>query len=144
MKKRKRLRRWQQKIRNQLQAARSQSTPPVLPCCLESLERRVLMSAAAWDAPTVDVNAPAYMSSLSVAQVGESSLSEVALGEAAGQPDLVVSDLQVDFYTEDWIQYDFTVTNVGDGPANLDGPTGASPRQCECPGVSVGRHRVQQ
>jgi len=59
---------------------------------------------------------------------GHYSLSEVAFGvePASGGPDLIVQDLEViDHATYD-IAYRYTIKNVGDGPANLDGPTGVN------------------
>jgi subtilase family serine protease len=40
-----------------------------------------------------------------------------------GQPDLVVSSLVVTGFTLNSISYTYTITNIGTGPANLDGPT---------------------
>ena len=42
------------------------------------------------------------------------------------QPDLVVTDLTIDSYNQGLINYTFTITNVGTGPADLDGPTTAN------------------
>ena len=38
-------------------------------------------------------------------------------------PDLVVSSLSAKFIAPNRIQYSWTITNVGTGPANLEGPT---------------------
>lgn len=42
------------------------------------------------------------------------------------EPDLVVRNLTIREVTTDAVFYDFTVTNVGDAPANMDGPTNAA------------------
>jgi subtilase family serine protease len=41
-------------------------------------------------------------------------------------PDLVVSSLSAKFIAPNRIQYSWTITNVGTGPANLEGPTPAN------------------
>lgn len=41
-------------------------------------------------------------------------------------PDLVVSSLSAKFIAPNRIQYSWTITNVGTGPANLEGPNPAS------------------
>ena len=41
-------------------------------------------------------------------------------------PDLVVSSLSAKFIAPNRIQYSWTITNVGTGPANLEGPSPAS------------------
>jgi hypothetical protein len=41
-------------------------------------------------------------------------------------PDLVISSLSAKFIAPNRIQYSWTITNVGTGPANLEGPTSAS------------------
>jgi len=41
-------------------------------------------------------------------------------------PDLVVSALSAKFIAPNKVQYSWTITNVGTGPANLDGPNPAS------------------
>ncbi|MBU1169326.1 MAG: hypothetical protein KKD44_07155 [Proteobacteria bacterium] len=46
--------------------------------------------------------------------------------DQAGTPDLVVTALDVTSWTSGGIQYSYTITNEGDGPANLDGPTDAN------------------
>jgi hypothetical protein len=38
-------------------------------------------------------------------------------------PDLVISSLSAKFIAPNKIQYSWTITNVGTGPANLEGPT---------------------
>ena len=61
-------------------------------------------------------------------RVYDRALSEGELAElgSSGQPDLIVQELEViDHATYD-IAYRYTIKNVGDGPANLDGPTGVN------------------
>jgi subtilase family serine protease len=41
-------------------------------------------------------------------------------------PDLVVSSLSAKFIAPNKVQYSWTITNVGTGPANLEGPTPAN------------------
>jgi hypothetical protein len=41
-------------------------------------------------------------------------------------PDLVISSLSAKFIAPNRIQYSWTITNVGTGPANLEGPNPAS------------------
>ena len=41
-------------------------------------------------------------------------------------PDLVISSLSAKFITPNKVQYSWTITNVGTGPANLEGPNPAS------------------
>ncbi|MEM7127434.1 MAG: CARDB domain-containing protein [Chloroflexota bacterium] len=41
----------------------------------------------------------------------------------APKPDLIVESLAVDSFTADSISYSYTIKNVGEGAANLDGPT---------------------
>ena len=41
-------------------------------------------------------------------------------------PDLVVSSLSAKFIAPNKVQYSWTITNVGTGPANLEGPNPAS------------------
>jgi|GEM_PF-6198693 len=43
------------------------------------------------------------------------------------EPDLVVRDLSIQAVTTDAVFYNYTITNVGDAPANMDGPTNANP-----------------
>ena len=38
-------------------------------------------------------------------------------------PDLVVTSLQVDSWTSEQIFYTYTISNIGEEPVNLDGPT---------------------
>jgi hypothetical protein len=47
-----------------------------------------------------------------------------AVGRVSAQPDLIVTDLEVTSYTETDIYYSYTIKNVGDEPAVLEGPTG--------------------
>lgn len=48
-----------------------------------------------------------------------------ATPEGTALPDLVVSELSVVSFSETTIRYQYTLTNVGEGPALLDGPTEA-------------------
>jgi len=41
-------------------------------------------------------------------------------------PDLVISSLSAKFIAPNKVQYSWTITNVGTGPANLEGPTPAN------------------
>jgi hypothetical protein len=41
-------------------------------------------------------------------------------------PDLVISSLSAKFIPPNKVQYSWTITNVGTGPANLEGPTPAN------------------
>ena len=41
-------------------------------------------------------------------------------------PDLVISSLSAKFIAPNRVQYSWTITNIGTGPVNLDGPTAAN------------------
>ncbi|MEY2488178.1 MAG: hypothetical protein QOC70_120 [Verrucomicrobiota bacterium] len=41
-------------------------------------------------------------------------------------PDLVISSLSAKLVTPNSVKYSWTITNVGSGPANLDGPTASN------------------
>lgn len=43
------------------------------------------------------------------------------------RPDLVISSLSARLVGPNSVRYSWTITNVGNAPANLDGPTGANP-----------------
>jgi hypothetical protein len=50
----------------------------------------------------------------------------LASGQVSAQPDLIVSELSVTSYAANYIYYSYTIKNVGDVPAILEGPTGVS------------------
>jgi hypothetical protein len=52
--------------------------------------------------------------------------TRVAGTATTAQADLVVSSLSVSSWSAGRIDYDYTITNIGDAAANLDGPTDAS------------------
>ncbi len=59
-------------------------------------------------------------------------------------PDLVISSLSAKFIAPNKIQYSWTITNVGIGSANLNGPTPSHCGQRECAGIPFQGHHLRQ
>jgi hypothetical protein len=55
------------------------------------------------------------------------SESRADVKDATQLPDLIVMTLTVDGVTPNSISYSYTIQNIGDGPADLEGPTGSVP-----------------